>query len=365
MTDRSKPLSRLLDLAHEKSSVRRRELLRDVTDLFFEDEKPHSDVLTHHFDEVLSTITAEMDVEIRKEIANRFAKSSQAPIGLIGKFANDDIEVAAPVLQHSPVLSDGELAKLVSDHGQAHMRAISSRPTLSETVTGAIVANGDTQTLVTLTQNQGAQFSRESMETLVNKSETETDLQSPLVNHQALPPDLLNDMYFFVEERLRKRIIERNQETPPEELERAFAMAKKRICGSTALPADYAEAVRYIEAQKLRKQVSPVLLAKLARNGDQTRFLLAFGELTGLDFETACRVWEPGKTEAVAIVCKASDLPRDLFATLVVLMCKDGSKDISDIQSLGQVYEDIPKAVAERTLRFWKMRKHAKATDAA
>ena len=365
MTDRSKPLSRLLDLAYEKSSVRRRELLRDVTDLFFEDEKPHSDILTQHFDEILSSITTEMDMEIRKEIANRFAKSSQAPAGLIEKFAKDDIEVAAPVLQHSPVLSDSTLTRLVSDHSQAHMRAISSRPGLSKTVTGAIVANGDTQTLVTLTQNQGAQFSRESMETLVNKSETETDLQSPLVNHQALPPDLLNDMYFFVEERLRKRIIERNQETPPEELERAFAMARERICGSTALPADYEEAARFIETQKLRKQVTPVLLAKLARNGEQTRFLLAFAELTGLDFETACRVWEPGKTEAVAIVCKASDLPRDLFATLVVLMCKDGSKDISDIQSLGQVYEDIPKTVAERTLRFWKMRKHAKATDAA
>ena len=111
--------------------------------------------------------------------------------------------------------------------------------------------------------------------------------------------------------------------------------------------------------------MTPVLLAKLARNGEHTRFLLAFTELTGLDFETACRVWEPGKTEAVAIVCKASDLPRDLFSTLVVLICKDGSKDISDIQSLGRVYEDIPKAVAERTLRFWKMRKHARTSNAA
>lgn len=365
MKQPSNPLERLTELAQEKSSDRRRELLREVTDLFFQSDQPHSGSVSGHFDTILSTITEEMDVAFRREIANRFANTNNAPVRLVQQLAKDDFDVAEPVLRHSPVLSDVDLTNIVDDNSQDHIRAISTRSEISEQVTGAIVAKGDTRTLVTLTQNQGARFSRNTMQVLVDKSESHTELQSPLVNHKDLPPDMLNEMYFFVEERLRQRIIERNDNTPPEELERAFKLARSQICGSMDLPSDFKEAQQFIEAKKLRKHLTPTLLAELARNKQYTHFYLAFAEMTELDFETAQRVWEPDKTEAVAIVCKASNLPRDLFATLVVLFSKDGAKDLSAIKTLGRIYDGIPNNTAERTMRFWKMRKHTQHSKAA
>jgi uncharacterized protein (DUF2336 family) len=365
MTENSKSLERLTNLANEKSSTRRRELLREITDLFFQSDDPHTMAVDKHFDDILSSITREMDSEIRMEIARRFAHAKNAPTGLIRQLANDNITVAEPVLSHSTQLSDTDLTQIVAQSGQSQMRAISKRHTLSEAVTGVIAEQGDSQTLVALAQNQGAQFSRDTMALLVNKSESQTDLQSPLINHKALPPDLLNEMYFFVEDRLRKRIIERNAQTPPEVLERAMAQARATLCGAQQLPADYKEAEQFIKLKKLRKQLSPVTLAELARGKRTTRFYIAFAELTGLDFETARQIWMPGKTDAVAIVCKVSDIPRDLFATLVVLMSKEGTNDLSAVKTLCKIYEDIPKATAERTMRFWKMRKLASTAEAA
>ncbi len=364
-SEQTNPFERLTELAREKSSTRRRELLREVTDMFFDANTGHSEATDQHFDEILSTITREMDAGIRQEIAARFAHAQNAPAGLIHQLADDEINVSGPVLRHSPVLDDGALTRIIESRGQDHMRAIGARKSLSETVTGALVARADTPTLVALTQNQGARFSRQSMETLVSKSETEKDLQAPLVNHAALPPDLMNEMYFFVEERLRQSIMERNAALPKEELERAFAQARSRICGDGDRPEDFEDASHFIKAKKLRKQLTPILLAELARNNQRTHFYLAFAELTGLDFDTARRIWEPGKTEAVAIVCKASGLPRDLFATLVVLMNKDGVNDISAIKALGRTYDEISKDTADRVLRFWRMRKSTQAPAAA
>ena len=365
MTEQSNPFERLTELAMEKSSPRRRELLRQVTDMFFDSKTGHSEATDEHFDEILSSITREMDAGIRKEIAVRFAHADNAPIGLIHQLADDEIAVSEPVLCHSPVLDDSALTRIIDNGGQAHMRAIGARSSLSEAVTGAIVARADTPTLVALTQNSGARFSRQSMETLVSKSETETDLQAPLVKHASLPPDLMNDMYFFVEERLRQSIIERYATIPKKELDRAFAQARKNICGGENLPDDFDDARSFINAKKLRKQLTPDLLAELARNNKLTHFFLAFSDITGLDFETTRRIWEPEKTEAVAIVCKASGLKKDMFATLVVLMSKNGVNDLSAIMTLGQTYDDIPKSTAERTLRFWKMRKSTQAPAAA
>ena len=365
MTEQSNPFERLTELAKEKSSDRRRELLRQVTDLFFESKNGHSEATDKHFDEILSSITREMDAGIRQEIAVRFARADNAPIGLINQLADDEIAVSEPVLRHSPVLDDSALTRIIDNGGQEHMRAIGARTTVSETVTGAILARADTPTLVALTQNSGARFSRQSMETLVNKSETVKDLQAPLVEHASLPPDLMNDMYFFVEGRLRQSIVERNAAIPKKDLDRAFAEARKNICGGNKLPADFDDARYFIDAKKLRKQLTPVLLADLARNNKSTHFYLAFAELTGLDFETVQRIWEPGKTEAVAIVCKASGLKKDLFATLVVLMSKDSNNDLSAIKVLGQTYDNITKSTAERILRFWRMRKSTQASAAA
>ncbi len=365
MAENPNHIERLLELAHEKSSERRRELLREVTDIFFAPKQTHSNETSENFDKILSSITSEMDVEFRKEIATRFAKADNAPSGFIRQLAQDHIEIAEPVLRHSQVLNDNDLTRIVDDQDQAYLRVISARANISEQVTGAIIANGDDRTLVKLTQNQEARFSRNSMATLVSKSETQKDLQSPLVNHKALPPDMLNEMYFFVEDKLRQRIVERNDDTPEEELERAFAQARSNICGLSGQPADFEDARQFIDAKKLRKKLTPVLLAELARNNQHTRFFLAFAEMTGLDFDTARRVWEPGKTEAVAIVCKASNLPRDLFATLIVLISQDSAADLSKIKTLGRTYDEIPKSTAERTLRFWKMRKTAQQPAAA
>ncbi len=365
MAKQSNQLGRLMDLAHEKSSERRRELLREITDLFFEPDHAHTKETSNHFNDILTSVTQEMGVEFRKEMANRFAKKDNAPSGFIRHLARDDIDVAEPVLRHSPVLSDLDLTDIVADRNQDHIRAISSRKNLSECVTGAIVAKGDSQTLVKLTQNQGARFSRDSMATLVRRSETQKDLQSPLVDHKDLPPDMLNEMYFFVEEKLRQRIVERNDNTPKEELDRAFAQARSSICGSPGLPEDFADARTFVDTKKNSNKLTPPLLASLARNNQHTHFYLAFAELTGLDFDTARRVWEPGKTEAAAIVCKASNIPKDLFSTLVVLISKDNNADLSVIQSLGRIYEMIPKNTAERTLRFWKIRKTTQQSTAA
>ncbi len=365
MTQSPIQLERLKSLSQEKSSERRRELLREVTDLFFESDRPQSEPIDEHFDEILTTITTEMDIELRKEMASRFAPVNNAPQGLVRQLAEDDFEVAEPVLRHSPTLSDVDLTRIVGRKSQAHMRAISTRDNISEEVTGAIVAKGDEQTLITLTQNQGAQFSRDTMETLINKSETQLELQSPLVNHKNIPPDMMNEMYFFVEKRLRQRILERNENTTPEELDRAFEQARSKVLWSTDLPSDFEEARQFVKTKKLRKQLSPTLLASLARDKKHTRFFLAFAEFTGLDYQTATRIWAPDKTEAVAIACKASEMPRDLFATLVVLMSKDGTKDLSFVKSLGIIYEDLPKSTADRTLRFWKMRKATQDAQAA
>ena len=95
----------LIAMAQEPSSEKRRALLRELTEVFFGTET-HTETETDLYGTVLAELSAEMETAVRAELAQRFADSPAAPRALIRRLANDEAEVATPVLSASPVLTD-------------------------------------------------------------------------------------------------------------------------------------------------------------------------------------------------------------------------------------------------------------------
>ena len=111
-------LSNLVDLAREGSSEKRRELLGEISNLFADGAEAHNDRETLLFGEVLTKLLDQVPVDDRVLVSNRVASLEQTPRQLALKLANDEAAVAAPVLQHSPVLTDEDLVTLASEKSQ-------------------------------------------------------------------------------------------------------------------------------------------------------------------------------------------------------------------------------------------------------
>ena len=119
------------------------------------------------------------------------------------------------------------------------MRAISQRPVVSEAVSEAIVERGDDETLGTLLANQGAEMSRETHKMVIDRATENPALHAAVVARKSMPADLLNEMYFVVEARLRDQILERNRDIDPDELDQALAAGRKTLAARDgALPGD-------------------------------------------------------------------------------------------------------------------------------
>jgi uncharacterized protein (DUF2336 family) len=112
--------------------------------------------------------------------------------------------------------------KAVREGGQERLRAVSSRPSVSEALSSVIVERGDDETLGALLRNDGARLSRASSEAAVDRARANPALHEAVVNRASLPPDLLNEMYFVVEARLRQQILEQNAKLDPALLENAL-----------------------------------------------------------------------------------------------------------------------------------------------
>ncbi len=333
--------------------------MRGVTDLFFTSETGHGAGEMALFDDVLSQLAGDMEAVVRAELAQRMAKAETPPPSLIRRLARDaSIEVAVPVLQGSAALTDDDLLAVAHLRGQQHLRAISERATVSSAVSEAIAERGDDQTLGALLRNQGAELSRQTQELAVDRAVANPELHAAVVGRRSLSPDLLNEMYFVVEAKLRGEILERNAGIDPAELEAALTAGRKHVAVSDgALPDDYAAAEAEIRALHKRGGVTPPVLAGLLRNRQTTKFLVSLCELADIDFHTARRILERRELDALAIVCRAADFDRSLFLTFAVLVLDRESNAMGRAREYGELYEGLTRDVALRTIRFWRLRR--------
>ena len=349
----------LIDLAKEPSSERRRELLREVTNLFFSGDGVQNPTELGLFDDVMSQLAADMEQEVRAELSSRMADAAAPPRRLmLGLACDDSSAVAEPILMRSTALSEDDLLAVARTKGQDHLRAISGRAFVSEAVSDAIVQRADDDTLGVLLRNQNASLSREAHETAAERAVANPALHGAVIDRQSLPPDLLNDLYFVVEARLRDRILERNAALDPAELDAALAVGRNRIAARDgALPLDYTLSDATVRAMRAKGPIQPPTLAAFLRNGETTKFLVALALAADIDFHSAQRILDKRELDALAIVCKAANFDRALFLTFAILILGREADAMGRAREYGQLYADLPQDVASRTIRFWRMRR--------
>jgi uncharacterized protein (DUF2336 family) len=351
--------AKLLDLARAPDSNRRRELLREVTDLFFETSSSRSVRESALFDDVLQLVSAEMQDNVLAELAETFADAPDAPVGLMRDLANHAFDIAAPVLQRSKVLDEQTLLQIVNYQSQNHIKAVAQREDVSEVLSDAIVRFGDDNALDALLRNEGAHVSRTSMEAAVDRARRNEFLHECVVKRQDLPLDLLNEMYFVVETKLRDQIMERNSRVDPKTLDAALAKARERIRQSVGdLTAEAKNAMAFIQSKKTSGELNARLLVSLYREAKRTHFLYGLAEITGLDNETVDALLQRQDIDGLAMICRASNIERPLFVTLAVLAC-GGEEAMDRAEEFGRLYNQVPIEAAQRAMRFFKVRKAA------
>ena len=351
--------AKLIDLARTPDSEVRRDLLREVTDLFFETSGSRNQRESELFDEVLQLVAAEMQDGVLAELSEVFANADDAPVGLMRDLANHSFEIAGPVLRNSKALDEQTLLQIVNYQSQNHIKAVAQRENVSETLSDAVVKFGDDHALDALLRNETATVSRTSMEAAVDRARRNAMLHDSVVGRRDIPLDLLNEMYFVVEARLRDRILDRNASVDPTTLDAALSKARARMAKTVvAMDAEAKNAMAFIQSKKNSGELNARLLVSLYREAKRTHFLYGLAEITHLEHETVQGILERKDIDGLAMICRASNIERPLFVTLAVLAC-GGEDAMERAEEFGKLYNDVPIEAAQRAMRFMKVRKAA------
>jgi uncharacterized protein (DUF2336 family) len=365
MSGEQSRLKQLIALAREDSSEKRGQLLNEITDVFMAAPDRYTSSEMQHFDVIMSKVTESVEAQLRRQIAEKLADAPTAPKGLLRQLALDEIMVAEPVLRRSAALSEDDLIRVIRQRGQEHMKAITKRQEIPETVTAELVDRGDKEVLVSLAENKGAKLNTETMEKLVEHSRTIGELQAPMAGRFDLPAQLLTQMYFFVSSALKKEILKRSDMLDPALIDEAVESNRQKILSKAVTDAESSvdAAKRLVSDKAAQGALNESFLKELIEQRKSTEFLFAFSHFVGIDTSTAQRILADRSWESLAIACRASGLERSTFAKIVFGLQRTADEQQKALRIL-DLYLKIPQEAAERVMRFWRVRAQ-NAVDAA
>lgn len=189
-TDQFETLNKKLN---NSSPEKRSTLLNYVSGLL---QQHNSNITAKHI-QILGSITesliANVDLDTQIQTAEIFAHLKIAPHSLINKLAHLRIEVAAPVLENSLVLTDDDLVEIISKNNAECLRCIVNRKVLSSRTTDSLTHVADNEILSVLIQNTGASFSQDGFKKLAEIGVDDDSIARGLINRSDMPYKIAAD----------------------------------------------------------------------------------------------------------------------------------------------------------------------------
>ncbi len=143
---------------------------------------------------VLTSLLDDASPLVRQALAENFAAAPEAPRNIVLGLADDQSDVSAIVLRHSPLLSDSELIDCAAIGDAIAQSAIALRSRLSGPVAAAIAEVGACEALISLAVNPGADLPEFSMRRMIERFGFDGEMREALLSRPDLPATLRADL---------------------------------------------------------------------------------------------------------------------------------------------------------------------------
>jgi uncharacterized protein (DUF2336 family) len=186
-------------------------------------------------EDLIETLARDQAVRVRQVVAEALKDLTDASPEVIGRLARDaELAVAAPILEHSPVLLDTDLLDIIASGPiRGALAAIARRSNLAMEVSDAIVGAAvsrpaEAPAITALLANRSAQIREETLDRILDRAPDVGDWHAPLVRRPALPQRAMRRLAGFVAHALLE-ILQRRDDLDPATARAVAAVVERRL----------------------------------------------------------------------------------------------------------------------------------------
>ncbi len=265
--------------------------------------------------EIIRMLAQDAAELVRRALSVTLRTSDLLPHDVAMKLAQDVVTVAVPVLTHSPLFNDEDLADIIRSGGAARQIAIAKRDILSEIVTATLADSAVEEAVVIACANDNAKFSDGGMNRVMDRFGTSEVVHSILINRKTLPVSVSERLVHVVSAALREQLVTHHAIKPETAVEIVAATQERAtldINDQAGASMDPQGLARHLAAND--RLNASLMLRALAR-GHIGFFEHALAELSGVPHErTWLMVHDAGALGLRAIYDRAG-LPARMFQT--------------------------------------------------
>jgi len=329
---------------------RRHVLLRRITGLFIDQVPDLNEDHISVFDEVILCLAIEIELAARMELSERLADLPRGPRRTIQNLAQDEeIDVARPVLERSPCLSDDDLARIARERSIEFLTSLSKRVSLSTAVTDILLERGSADIVERVAKNSRQALSDIGLRLLAQKA-TEDQRLYRLVRGR---PDLALRHVGAILEAAKQRAKSEMSDLPdqPDILDRSLDVG----AASLFVDPDILD-VKENAAQKatIVWPVWPTDLRRIAsqiERGEIAEALAGIAYLAEISRESVEAAFAAPQFDSILFMARAIGM--DWPVLIALLKVREGGELSSDIhQRAHSSFHALSKSTAERVMRF-------------
>jgi uncharacterized protein (DUF2336 family) len=224
--------------------------------------------------DIFRMLAMDVEIRVRKALSEGLCRAHGLPASVVMPLAADVDEVALPMLEFSPCLSDEELITLIQpEMGRARLSAIARREKLGEALTGRLLeATQDIQVLEPLFSNRGATLPEGRLLATLSGFRRENPLLEVLAQRSDLPLSVVEELYFRVSQEMKPALQQRYR-LHDEETEALLAHAQEDATVAAASARNEEREVEaLVRALHQRQRLTPSLIVRSLCAGDLTFF---------------------------------------------------------------------------------------------
>lgn len=350
----------LVEALSSGDDARRTKTLQRVVNLFLKDAeylKPEQIAL---FDIVIGRLASAIEAEVRVELSEQLADIANAPYGVIKSLANDDIDIARPVLARSLCLSDRDLIDIALVKGLGHMGEIAQRKTLTEPLTDILVTKGDSVVIQNVANNQGARLSPQGFNLLVERARADETLQLALEQRPDLPPAHIQQLVLIARERVRQNLSSKIESSF---LDQAISRSTSRVEACVTLSGrNISGALQKVQVLQATQSLNELEIVKYASQGERDMIICAVSAMSGLSIISTEKLFTGADADLLLVVGKSLEWQWDSVKTLIGLRA-EGVRAAQRLRRAEETYAKLSIESARRVIHFIKSRELGPASE--
>jgi uncharacterized protein (DUF2336 family) len=283
---------------------------------------------------------------VRQAMAEVFSRSADAPAAIVQALSLDQVSVALPVLEYSPLLIDADLVDIIATGNGVMQCAIARRVDLPAAVCAAIAEVGTPAAALELIENPYAELAPFSWDRIVERHGHLAAIRESMLVLEDLPAATRLALVAKLSDTLAQFVVARNW-LSADRAHRIASEARDRCTVNVAARSrgdDMCSLVRHLRATG---QLTAGLILRALLSGNFELFDRALVELSGLpQARVSALVYDRGGASLNALLTRAG-LPESTFPAFRAAL--EASHEIGFAGTEGEVAR-LRRRMVERVL---------------